>query len=75
MTSSLFPRRSAGNSILSAVNALRSMSGGDPQAAYDRMYATDPGFRSFADSMRGKTPEQAFRENGMDFDQVRSIIG
>lgn len=47
---------------------------GSPQAAYDQMYKNNPEFRQFADSMRGKTPEQAFKENGLDFGQVRSLM-
>lgn len=71
MASSIFgPKR--GNSMLSAVNQLRSM--GNPQAMYDQMYSSDPQFRQFADSVKGKTPEQAFRENGLDFGQIRDLI-
>lgn len=72
MPSSIFGPRQGGNSILAAVSQLRSM--GDPQAVYDQMYQSNPQFRQFADSMSGKTPEQAFRENGLDFDQVRRSI-
>lgn len=60
------------NQILSAVNQVRSMGG--PQAAYNYMYQTNPQFRQFADSMRGKTPEQAFSENGLDFNQFRRFF-
>lgn len=70
MTSSIFGR-SNGNSILAVVQQLRK---GNPQAIYSQMYQTDPRFRQFADSMRGKSPEQAFRENGLDFDQIRGLI-
>ena len=71
MASSIFgPKR--GNSMLSAVNQLRAL--GNPQAMYDQMYRNDPQFRQFADSVKGKTPEQAFRENGLDFGQVRNLM-
>ena len=72
MPSSLFPNQSQGNSILAALNAVNSM--GNPEAMYQHMYSTNPSFRSFADSMRGKTPEQAFMENGLDFAQVRNLM-
>ena len=42
---------------------------------YANMYASDPMFRAFADSVRGKTPEQAFREYGLDFGQIRGLMG
>ena len=73
MASSLFGQQ-GGNSILNAVNTLRSASQGNPQALYQHIYQTNPQFRSFADSMQGKGPEQAFRENGLDFDQVRRFL-
>lgn len=73
MPSSLFSNKS-GNSILNAVNAARSIAGGNPQQAYNSMYQNDPTFRRFADSMRGKTPEQAFREYGLDYNQFRRLF-
>lgn len=74
MASSLFPANKGGNSILDAVNALRSASQGDPQALYSHLYQVNPQFRTFADSMRGKTPEQAFQEHGFDYSQVRKFL-
>ena len=71
MASSLFGTNS-GNSVLNAVNAFRSL--GNPQAVYQQFYNTNPQFRQFADSMQGKTPEQAFRENGLDFNQFRNLM-
>ena len=70
MASSIFGPQQ-GNSILSAVNQLKAMANGDPQALFDSMYQSDPRFRQFADSMQGKTPEQAFREMGFDFDPAQ----
>ena len=67
-------KQQGGSSILGAVSAFNSMSGGDPQAMYDYMYRSNPDFRQFADSVRGKTPEQAFREHGIDFAQVRGLM-
>ena len=70
MSSSIFgPKK--GNSIIDAVNQVRAL--GNPQTAYVQLYQTNPQFRQFADSMRGKTPEQAFRENGLDFNQFRGL--
>ena len=47
---------------------------GSPQAAFKTLYQQNPQFRQFADSMQGKTPEQAFRENGLDFGQFRGMF-
>jgi hypothetical protein len=38
------------------------------------MYKQDPQFRDFANSVKGKTPEQAFQERGLDFGQFRNMI-
>ena len=55
-----------------AINQLRAI--GNPQQAFNQLYRTNPQFRQFADSMRGKTPEQAFRENGLDFNRFRNFF-
>lgn len=61
-----------GNPALAAVNQIKAL--GNPQAAFNQMYQSNPQFRQFADSMRGKTPEQAFRENGLDYNQFRTLF-
>lgn len=63
--------KSKGNSILDQVNQLRQA--GPSAALFNQMYNGNPQFRQFADSMNGKTPEQAFRENGLDFNQFRNL--
>ena len=40
---------------------------------FNKMYQSNPQFRQFADSMQGKTPEQAFREQGLDYSQYQNI--
>lgn len=73
MASSIFGNQ-GGNSILEAINALQSASQGNPQALYSHLYQSNPQFRAFAESMRGKSPEQAFSEHGFDFGQVRRFM-
>jgi hypothetical protein len=46
---------------------------GPSNAIFNQMYQSNPQFKQFADSMRGKTPEQAFRENGLNFDQFKNM--
>ena len=74
MPSSIFGPQTSGNSILAAVNQVRAMAGGNPQALFDQMYQSNPQFKQFADSMQGKTPQQAFREYGIDYEQVRNLF-
>ena len=40
---------------------------------FNNLYQRNPQFRQFADSMRGKTPEQAFQEQGLDYNQYRDM--
>ncbi len=40
---------------------------------FNKMYQSNPQFRQFADSMQGKTPEQAFQEQGLDYSQFQNI--
>lgn len=69
MASSLFPSSNRGSLIGNVKKAL----GGNPQGMFDQMYQGNPQFRQFADSMRGKTPEQAFREHGLNFEDFRNM--
>ena len=40
---------------------------------FNRLYQANPRFREFADSMQGKTPEQAFQEQGLDYSQFQDV--
>ena len=53
--------------------AKQLQSKGSSNAMYSYMYRSNPAFRRFADSMQGKTPEQAFYENGLDFEQFKNL--
>lgn len=66
-----FQQGNQNNNLFNQVSNLKNL--GSSNAVFDRLYQSNPQFRQFADSMRGKTPEQAFRENGLDFNQFRSF--
>lgn len=59
-----------GNPILDQLRQIRQA--GPSNAVFDQMYRSNPQFKQFADSMRGKTPDQAFKENGLDFSQFKN---
>lgn len=59
-----------GNPILDQLSQIRQA--GPSNLIFNQMYQNNPQFRQFADSMRGKTPDQAFRENGLDFNQFKN---
>ena len=40
---------------------------------FNKLYNSNPKFKSFADQMRNKTPEQAFQEQGLDYSQFQNV--
>lgn len=60
-----------GNSQPTMLNLLRSS--GSSNEVYRKLYNSNPKFRQFADSMNGKTPEQAFAEVGLDFNKYKNL--
>lgn len=56
-----------GNQILSRLSQVRQS--GPSNIIFDKLYSSNPQFKQFADGMKGKTPEQAFSEHGLDFGQ------
>ena len=54
-----------GNSLLDMISQLKKA--GPSATVFNQAYNNDPRFRQFADSLRGMTPEQAFKQNGLDF--------
>ena len=73
MASSLFPEQQ-NNQLLNSVNQFKGLIQGGPQALFQSMLQNNPQFQSFAKSMEGKTPEQAFSEYGLDFNQVKNLL-
>lgn len=67
----------APNSMPGPTNPQMNQGGGPgnliQRMIFNRMYQSNPQFRQFADSMQGKTPEQAFQEQGLDYSQFQNI--
>ena len=53
---------------------IKQLRGGGADAMFQQMYQSNPQFRDFANSMKGKTPEQAFQERGFDFSQFQGLM-
>ena len=73
MTNPLFNSnfQSKNQSIFSLIGELKT---GNAENIFNQMYQNNPEFRDFANSMRGKTPEQAFQEKGLNFNSFKDII-
>ena len=67
----------APNSMPGPINPQMNQGGGPgnlmQRMIFNRMYQSNPQFRQFADSMQGKSPEQAFQEQGLDYSQFQNI--
>lgn len=50
------------------------MVSGDPQPLFNQMIQSNPQFAQFVAMNAGKTPEQAFADNGLDYSQVRNLM-
>lgn len=50
------------------------MVGGNPSAFIEYLSQNDMAFSGFLNSVRGKTPQQAFQEHGLDFSQFSHLM-
>lgn len=46
----------------------------NPQQVFEQLMRTNPSFAQFVRENRGKTPEQAFREHGLDYENYRGML-
>ena len=53
---------------------LRQMMQGDSQPIINNLMQTNPDFARFASQLRDKTPQEAFKQFGYDFDEVMGLI-
>ena len=63
--------QNSNNPLMNMINSLRSQ--GPSEAVFNHMYQSNPDFRQFANQVRNMTPEQAFQQNGLDFNQFRNF--
>lgn len=56
------------------VRAVKGMAQGNPSALMQTLMQTNPRFAQFVAQNQGKTPEQAFREHGLDYSQIAGLL-
>lgn len=56
------------------MSMLRQMMQGDTSALVSNLAQTNPQFAQFLSQMRGKSPQEAFRQFGYDLNEVMGII-
>ena len=53
---------------------IKQLKTGNVDDIFNEMYQTNPQFRDFANSIKGKSPEQAFQEQGFDFSPFKNMM-
>ncbi len=65
------------NSMPGPINPQMNQGGGPgnliQNMIFNCLYQSNPKFRELANSVQGKTPEQAFQEQGLDYSQFKNI--
>lgn len=60
--------------LASKLNSVKQAANGDASGLINYMSQTNPQFAQFVQNMQGKTPEQAFKELGLDYSQFVGIL-
>lgn len=72
MANMLFNRQQQNQQPNNPLQTLQQIKAKGPSnVIFQQLYQNNPDFKKFADSVRNKTPEQAFSEYGLDFNQFR----
>lgn len=53
---------------------LRQMMQGDPSTLISNLAQTNPSFAQFMAQNRGRTPQEAFKAYGYDFDEIMRMV-
>jgi hypothetical protein len=60
--------------LASKLNSIKQAANGDAGGLINYMSQTNPQFAQFVQNMQGKTPEQAFKEFGLDYSKFAGIL-
>ena len=62
------------NKMAQAMQVMKMLRFGNPEQIAQQMMQSNPQFRKFVESNRGKTPEQVAREHGIDLNQIKNMM-
>lgn len=60
--------------LASRLSSIKQAANGDANGLINHLQQTNPNFATFLNSIQGKTPEQAFAQYGLDYNQFRGIL-
>ena len=72
----LFQAMNGGNmgKMQQIAGVMQMLKSGNPEQIAQQMMQSNPKFRKFVESNKGKTPEQVARENGIDLSQFKNMM-
>lgn len=62
------------NAILQNLSSLKSIAGGNPQAAFNFLMQSNPQFKQFVQANQGKSPEEIAKAHGIDISQLQQFM-
>lgn len=62
------------NKMGQVANVMKMLRSGNPEQIAHQMMQSNPQFRQFMESNKGKTPDQVAREHGFDLSQLKSMM-
>lgn len=60
--------------LLDRLSTFRQIAQGNPNALMQSLMRSNPSFAQFVQQNKDKTPQQAFKDAGLDFDQVTRLL-
>jgi len=69
------PQQQPSQQFLSRLSTFQQIAQGNPNALMRQLVSSNPSFAQFVQQNKDKTPQQAFRDAGLDFDQVTRLLG
>lgn len=59
---------------MNAFKVMQMLRGRNPQEVFNQMMQSNPQFRQFVESNKGKSPEQVAQEHGVDLSQFKNMM-
>lgn len=68
------PSMQPSQQLLDRLSTFRQIAQGNPNALMQSLMRSNPSFAQFVQQNQNKTPQQAFKDAGLDFDQVSRLL-
>ena len=65
---------SPANKMGQIANVMKMLKSGNPEMIAHQMMQSNPQFRQFVETNKGKSPEQVAKEYGIDLNQIKNMM-